>query len=87
MYKRLCNNSILKEKTFRLKNRSKRGEQIWADQSPYQICSFCNFFMWHVHIRKMQNLQITFAYIKNGGQKILSLFFRAFGWPNFAHGA
>ena len=23
----------LKEKTFRLKNRSKRGEQIWADQT------------------------------------------------------
>ena len=25
--------------------------------------------------------------LKNGGQKILSLFFCAFGWPNFAHGA
>ena len=25
--------SLLKEKTFRLKNRSKRGEQIWADQT------------------------------------------------------
>ena len=25
--------------------------------------------------------------LKNGGQKILSLFFCAFDWPKFAHGA
>ena len=30
----------------------------------YQICRFCICRMWHVHIREMQNLQITFAYIK-----------------------
>ena len=30
----------------------------------YQIYSFCIFRMWQVHIRKMRNLQITFAYIK-----------------------
>ena len=37
--------------------------------------SFCIFRVWHVHIRKMQNLQITFAYIlNNGGQKIFISF-------------
>ena len=70
----------LNEKTFRLKNRSKRRGQNWANQThkrkeikfsdhhfliyTYQICSFCIFRMWRVHIRKMQNPQITFAYIK-----------------------
>ena len=70
----------LNEKTFRLKNRSKRRGQNWANQThkrkeikfsdhhfliyTYQICSFRIFRMWRVHIRKMQNLQITFAYIK-----------------------
>ena len=71
------------KKTYRLKNRSKRGGPNSANQThkrkeikifwpslfniynyTYQICSFCIFRMWHVHIQKMQNLQITFAYIK-----------------------
>ena len=51
----------------------------WRIHTKFVVFAF--FHMWRVHIRKMQNLQITFAYIKNGGQKILSLFFRAFVGP------
>ena len=35
--------------------------------------SFCIFIMWHIRIRKMQNLQITFTFINNGGEKIFNV--------------
>ena len=71
---------ILNEKTFRLKNRSKRRGQNWANQTHTRkeiklsdhhfliyanvICRFCIFLMCTRHIRKTQKLQTWYVYIK-----------------------
>ena len=94
---------ILNKKTFRLKNRSKRRGQNWANQTHKRkeikfsdhhfliyanvICRFCIFLMCACHIKKMQKLQIWYGYIKKWWSENFISFLCAFGWPNFAHGA
>ena len=36
----------------------------------YQICSFCIFRMWHVHIQKSKIYKLRLHILNNGGQKI-----------------
>ena len=51
-------------------------------QTKFVDFAFCLGTMYMPHIQKLQ-----LWYIKSCGQKISSVFFCAFGWPNFSVGA
>ena len=52
-----------------------------------QFVDFAFFLCVRATYEKCKNYKFGMDILKNGDQKILSLFFCAFGWPNFAHGA